>query len=301
MSALSALPLTLWSCIALSQDPLVRECESTATSDTDHAACSRLEQCISNCGGDESCVSSCTTPGRNAGVPPPPPRVRTTDVPEPLPLPANGKSKDHNALCKELYDFRDHQLFKLWVAEQSKYTAKTEGSAALVKIRNDTEHLMDNTWWAKSSGATIAIEIKGIADATTDVIGIFVPEEAPLVHRAEKIAQRLTEGVGVLVTYAEENAKAASIDAGMTLFARYGGQLASATRLLYDSAQYAKTKEEAQAYRDVVQDQVQRINQTLMKLDEQRTDAVRKGDAYQQIVRSIDLFCSSTGPSSPPP
>lgn len=181
----------------------------------------------------------------------------------------------------------------------------TEGSDYQAKLRSDTATLMDDDWWAGSTGATVAVEIKGFTDLVNDAISIFVPEGqmaqmgASVLHHAPEIARTVT-GVGVLVTYTKENAKAASIQGGAELFARYGGPIGTSTKLLLDAADYAKNKKEAEEYRETVQDQVRRINETLKTLDEKRKASVQNMDAYQEIVTGIDMMCATASIAGPP-
>ena len=94
-------------------------------------------------------------------------------------------------------------------------------------------------------------------------------------------------------TYSKENADAAAKQAGAEVFAKYGGQVGSITKLLLDTADYAKTKDNAEQYRETVQAQVRQINETLKTLDDKRKAAVEKMDAYQQIVSGIDMLCAN--------
>lgn len=292
---LLVLTLTLWTPAVLAQNAAqIRECEDSASTDEDRAGCARLAQCASQCGSDDACMLTCTAPGRGADIsllPAPPQRQ---SVPPRVPRSDNKPDlRDRTALCKQLYDFRDHRLFDLWEKEQRKYAIFTAGSEAQVKLRDATEQLMDKEWWAGSTGAAVAVEIKGYTDIVGDVVAFFVPAEQVVVHGAEEIARTVT-GVGVLATYVNENAKAAALQGNRELVARYGGSIGSATKLLLDTADYAKNKKDAADYEDIVQDQVRRINQTLRMLDDRRKAAVEHADAYQQIVQGIDRLCASS-------
>ena len=157
---------------------------------------------------------------------------------------------------------------------------------------------MDDEWWAGSTGGDVATEIKGFTDVVNDTIGIFVPEAEVAqigtsgIHNAHEIADGVTS-LGVLETYSKENADAAAKQAGAEVFAKYGGQVGSITKLLLDTADYAKTKDNAEQYRETVQAQVRQINETLKTLDDKRKAAVEKMDAYQQIVSGIDMLCAN--------
>ena len=71
-----------------------------------------------------------------------------------------------------------------------------------------------------------------------------------------------------------------------------GGQVGSGVKLLSDVEDYAQKKQDAQEYRDVVQLQVRKINDTLRSLDEKRKAAVRNMDGYRDIVEAIDMLCA---------
>jgi hypothetical protein len=61
--------LTLGAPIVLAQnESQIKECESSATTEEDRAGCARLAQCASQCGGDDSCMLTCTAPGRGAEI-----------------------------------------------------------------------------------------------------------------------------------------------------------------------------------------------------------------------------------------
>jgi hypothetical protein len=276
--------------VAVAQDAMVKECEATATSNNDRAACARLAQCASQCGSDDSCLLECTKPGRGATIP-------STVLPTPSqsvaePAGRTDKPRDRTELCKQLYDFRDHRLFRLWETEQKKYDFFTASSDTGVKLREETAHLMDKEWWAGSTGAAAAVEIKFFSDLVGDAVALFVPAEQQVIHRAEEIARTVT-GIGVITTYAKENAEAAAKQGWTEIFARYGGPIGSARKLLLDTAEYAKNKKDAAVYEDIAQDQVRQINNTSKMLDDKRKTAIEHADAYQQIVQGIDRLCAS--------
>jgi hypothetical protein len=258
------------------------------------AACSASCNSIINDGeAYTACVQKCIVPADAAA------KVKSSDKD------SSEKKNAKGDLCKEAGDFRDHQLFQLWDTEEKKYEIFTDGSNQQVALRDKTAKLMDDEWWAGSTGADAAIEIKAFTDVVNDAIGIFVPEAeaaqigTSAIHHAREIADGVTS-IGVLETYAKDNADAAEKQAGTEIFAKYGGPIGSATKLLIDTADYAKTKDSAEQYRQTVQDQVRKINETLKSLDEKRKAAVDKMDAYQQIVTGIDMMCANKT-SSPAP
>jgi hypothetical protein len=199
-------------------------------------------------------------------------------------------------LCQQARVFRDQKLYSLWDAQQRKYAVLTDGSASLVKLRHETATLLDHETWVGSTGASVAIEIKGYTDALNDIIGLFVPETqimSEAFHHADEIARSVT-AIGVLVTYAKDDANAAAHQTLGELWAQYGGQIGAATRLLADAEQYAAQKRDAREYEHTVQSQVQKINDTLRMLDSKRREAVQKMDGYQEVVESIDMICANS-------
>jgi hypothetical protein len=211
------------------------------------------------------------------------------------PSAAKRNENDKRGLCIQAGEFRDHQLFHLWDTQQKKYTVFTEGSKQMASIRSKTTNLLDDDWWAGSTGAAVAIEIKGFSDMVNDTLSLFIPEGQLLagsIHHAAEIAKGVTV-VGDLVTYTKENAEAAAKQNAGEVFAQYSGQLGATTKLLIDAAAYAKTKKDQEDYRDEVQAQVRRINQNLRELDSKRKQAMQRMDAYQEIVRGIDLICAN--------
>jgi len=260
---------------------------------TFRATCLRAAQCASSCSSlandadsFTACIQKCALPEDNSAW-------KHESSKE-----KKAKADDKGDLCKQATEFRDHQLFQLWDTEQRKYVIFTEGSKEQKKLRDETATLMDDNWWAGSTGAGVAIEIKGFTDAVNDAIGLFVPEGEAVqigisqIHHAGEIATALT-GIGVLETYTKENAEAAAKQAAAEVFAKYGGQIGSGTKLLLDTAEYAKEKNDAEEYRDTVQAQVRRINETLRTLDDKRKAAVEQMDAYQEIVKGIDMLCAN--------
>jgi hypothetical protein len=55
----------------------------------------------------------------------------------------------------------------------AQYQIKKNGLASIPKIKGD---LLDDTWWARSSGAELAIEVKAMANLLTDIFGAVSPE-----------------------------------------------------------------------------------------------------------------------------
>jgi hypothetical protein len=302
---LSLMTLLIWIPICPAQDiDMTKVCEEAANSSGLDAAgkanlnatCVQAAACSASCNriiddGDAftACIQKCVLPDGDA------PKIKPSNADSDKKKDAKDDKGD---LCAQAADFRDHQLFNLWDTEQKKYAIFTEGSNAQVKIRDDTAKLMDDEWWAGSIGAEVAVEIKGFADVVNDTIGLFVPEGQAIqmgtstIHHAREIANGVT-GIGVLETYTKENAEAAAKQAGAEVFAKYGGQVGAGTKLLLDTAEYAKNKKDAENYRETVQAQVRRINETLRTLDDKRKAAVEKMDAYQEIVNGIDMLCAN--------
>jgi hypothetical protein len=289
-------------CFAQTTVDMTKVCEGVASSSGQpdaesvaniRATCLRAVQCASSCNsfGDDvesftECIQKCAFPeDENAAK-----------------LNPAKQSKDDEGekgnLCKQAGEFRDHQLFQLWDTEQRKYAIFTKGGSAQVTLRDNTRRLLDDEWWAGSTGSEVAIAIKGFADVFSDSVSLFVPEGEAIqigtdaIHHAREIADGVTV-IGELVTYAKENAEAAAKQATVEVFAKYGGQLGSGTKLLLDTAEYANRKKDAEEYREIVQGQVRRINETLKGLDEKRKAAVEKMEAYQEVVSGIDMICAS--------
>jgi hypothetical protein len=264
--------------------------------------CKRLRPCAKRCiaydgQAASSCVAQCLLPN-SAGAGP----LANDTTPSDQILAPKISKKDTRSLCSQARDFRDHQLFRQWDIEQNKYVILTDGGKKLVALRNQTSDLLDDEWWAGSTGSSVAIEIKGFADMVNDTMALFVPESALVagtIHRAIEIAKGVTV-VGDLVTYTKENAEAAAKQNVSEVFAQYGGPIGAGTKLLLDAAGYAKSKKDDEDYRETVQMQVRRINQDLKDLDAKRKRAVQQMDAYQEVVRSIDIICANDAPKSIP-
>lgn len=299
---LYAMVLLLWIPTCSAQDvDMTKVCEDAASSAGGDAAtqadlratCLQAAQCAASCNNVmndsdafTACIEKCTLPNGNAV-----PKPKSSDDAD-----SKKDAKDDKGdLCKQAGDFRDHELFQLWDTEQKKYAIFTEGSNTQVELRDKTAKLMDDDWWAGSTSADISVEIKGFTDIVNDTIGLFAPEAqigASTIHHAREIADGVTS-IGVLATYTKDNAEAAAKQAGAEVFAKYGGPVGSTTKLLMDTAEYAKTKKDAEQYREAVQAQVRRINETLKTLDEKRKAAIEKMDAYQEIVNGIDMMCAN--------
>jgi hypothetical protein len=257
--------------------------------------CEKLRLCANQCVAydgqvDSSCVAHCVLPnssGRGGSS--------TTNAKDTPPSAAKHNEKDKRGLCIQAGEFRDHQLFHLWDTQQKKYTVFTEGSKQMALIRSKTTDLLDDDWWAGSTAAAVAIEIRGFSDMVNDTLSLFIPEGQLLagsIHHAAEIAKGVTV-VGDLVTYTKENAEAAAKQNAGEVFAQYGGQIGATTKLLIDAAAYARTKKDQEDYREEVQMQVRRINQNLRDLESKRKQAVERMDAYQEIVRGIDMICAN--------
>jgi hypothetical protein len=235
-----------------------------------------------------ACVQACLRSGA-IGTP-------ITAAQSPSPRNAAPASKSGAQLCQQASDFRDHRLFQLWDTQQKKYALYAQGEKDQEALRLKATSLLDDEWWAGATGAQVAIEIKGFADVTSDIVQLFVPEgqlAGHSMHYAEAVARTVTS-VGVLESYAKDNARAAAGQAWSELGARYGGQLGSGAKLLMDAASYAQTKKDQEGYRETVQAQIRQINRTVLDLTEKKGQALQKMDGYQEIVHGIDMLCANS-------
>ena len=308
LMVLSCFSGMVWTPVCFGQDTvdMATVCEDAARStgqlDTEslatlRASCLRVARCASSCNSLAndadafmSCIQKCTLADTDSA-----PKHKSVEKKKDA---EKDETKDKGDLCKQAGEFRDHQLFQLWDTEQKKYSIFTEGSNAQVKLRDETAKLMDDDRWAGSTGVEVAVEIKAFTDVVNDTVGLFVPEGQAIqigtsaIHQAREIADGVTV-IGVLETYTKENAEAAAKQAWAEVFAKYGGQIGAGTKLLLDTAEYAKNKKDAQNYRETVQVQVRRINETLKSVDDKRKAAVEKMGAYQEIVNGIDMLCAN--------
>jgi hypothetical protein len=313
MHCVSVVCLTLTLCSssgAQTASEMARTCEAEAqemagslsaeAQSTFRTNCSRMDACGPRCDAlaaspDDmsACVQTCLRGATGTAA---------TTVRPPLPKNAVPATKSEAQLCQQARDFRDHRLFQLWDTQQKKYALYSQGEHDQEALRLKATSLLDDEWWAGATGAQVAIEIKGFADVTSDVLQLFVPEgqlAGHSMHYAEAVARTVTS-MGVLESYAKDNAQVAAGQAWSELGARYGGQLGSGAKLLMDAASYAQTKKDQEGYRETVQAQIRQINRTVLDLTEKKGQALQKMDGYQEIVRGIDMLCANSRQEAAP-
>lgn len=126
----------LGSAMALAQPPddMAAVCENAvnqSTTDAEtlatlRAGCAQIAQCSSKCNGlisDPNAFGSCVADCASLNDSPPNQHPSTTSVDAKPPDTGakdikDDKAANKDALCKQAADFRDHQLFQLWDAEQ---------------------------------------------------------------------------------------------------------------------------------------------------------------------------------------
>jgi hypothetical protein len=196
--------------------------------------------------------------------------------------------------CAQAIDYRDHGLLRQWDQAVNQYTIQAQGKASVEDIK---KKLLDDSWWATSSGPDIASEIKFACDSFNDLIGSIFPEGEiaqigkPVIHHAPEILRAFNAGEP-LVTLGKENADAAAKEAWQDVGKDILGQAGSAIGLMQDIESRAKTKNDWLELRATVQEQVESLDRTISSYDDKIRKAGEKLDALEEVVIAIDQACN---------
>jgi hypothetical protein len=205
--------------------------------------------------------------------------------------------------CTQLVEYRDHGLLQQWDHAMAQYDIQQQGKDSIEDIK---KKLLDDNWWATSSGPEIAAEIKYACDSLNDLIGAIFPEEQilkmskPIIHHAPEILRAVQAGAPI-VTYGKENAEAAAKEAWMDVGKDLMGQAGSAIGVMQDMEERTKTKGEWIDLRTTVQEQVDNLDRMISGYNEKLREAGKRLDAIEEVVIAIDQLCSQPSVSTPKP
>jgi hypothetical protein len=184
------------------------------------------------------------------------------------------------------------------------YAVEKEG----LKAQQDLKaQLLNDSWWATSSGPVVAARIKYYADELQDWVSVFLPAEAEL----NQAKQALLDGLklsGAVIKGAYQNSeslmdaiKGANDEAAKEL-AEIGkdklgqelgaGQVYSAYKIFKDQADFVETLDQAAEARNVVQDQIHKLDDQIAKARTRASIAAEKATALDALRQDVLQACT---------
>jgi len=282
------LTLIISSQVAVAQDAMVKECEATATSNNDRAACARLAQCASQCGSDDSCLLSCTTPGQGAGNPSIVPESRPSVTEPALKRDKKADRRDRTDLCKQLYDYRDNQLetaFNVALTKQDLFKDRKEKDLVLAK---DTLNLSNQEWLMGQQGAQIAIELKFFTDELSAFLKALAPE-AEVVDFIEHVGI----SIGIVRSAVENGAKKASEDGAKEALWVLSEELSPLVAMEHGVLTRAENERGVEESKAEIQRQVSAIVGTARNWHNKELEAQSAAESIAKIKQRITEYCSA--------
>jgi hypothetical protein len=190
---------------------------------------------------------------------------------------------------------------------QRQYQINKNGMASIQKIKDD---LLNDTWWARSSGPDVAREVKFLADGLTDIFGMISPEGEVVkgIQQLENVTpldQSSYDTVGQFGEYVDniktaferkENVDDATKKAAIESSKKFLKKTKYARIVPFlDFAQHleerAKTKEEGAEFKAEVQSQLQRLDTQLNVYQNQVNDAVKAMNAINALHDAVIGVC----------
>jgi hypothetical protein len=275
---------------ALAQDPnaaMVKECEATASSDDDRAACARLAQCASQCGGDDSCIFTCTAPSRVTRVPPFAQPVISR--PQVAPSPAKGQTDpgEKAANCKEALAYEANGLMQDFNHALSNVDLFKEAQVRDFTYARRTLNLMNEQWLIGETGAQIAIEVRFVTNEVNALLKVLVPGESTALDLIEKGGVTL----GILRSAVENGAKQASEDGAKEAFWVLGEEISPLVAIEHGFLDKAANEAAMEDYKAEVQTQVAVLVKSAKKWHDKEIEAQSKARAIADLQRQIETYC----------
>jgi hypothetical protein len=169
----------------------------------------------------------------------------------------------------------------------------------LTDLVNAKKQLMDDTWWATSSGPVVAAQIKVITDEIQDLGSALYPEEAKLKESQEKLIEMLSavgEGLRAAINHHDSAlvaikafTNAAALKVAEIESEKRGEKAAEQLKIgpaysiykaLKDETEYVKTLNEASETKNIVQEQITRLDKQIQQaqrqvsIDQERQKAI---------------------------
>lgn len=191
------------------------------------------------------------------------------------------------------------------------YEIKKEGIASIQKVKDD---LLDDTWWARSSGPDVAREVKFVADGLSDIFGMLSPGGAVVkgIQQIEDVTNnqeaiydtvgQVRQGVDLIKTAYDQKddvhkaTQKVAADLSMVLmkdFIRMKGY--GRVVPFIDFGQHleerAKTEKEGAEFKAEVESQLRKLDTQISVYQNQVNDAVQVMNAMNALHDTVIGVC----------
>jgi hypothetical protein len=191
------------------------------------------------------------------------------------------------------------------------YQIKKEGIALIQKVKDD---LLNDTWWARSSGPDVAREVKFVADGLNDIFGMLSPggEVVNGLKQIEDVSAnqeftntlvgRVGDGVNVIkgaydrkdnVYQAAEKVAADVSEIAMKEYIKNKayGRVLPFINFAEHLAERAKTQKEGAEFKVEVQSQLRKLDVQINIFQNQVNDAVKAMNAINALHDAVIGVC----------
>jgi len=217
-----------------------------------------------------------------------------------------GDGAGNAATCADAQKYRDGQLLKDFDTAMAQYDIYHQGKLRQEDIRASTVRLLDDSWWAGSTGGEIAVEVKHLADLFNGTFGYLYPEEYATQVFGKVVQSRLAlidksgQVAGGMATAVQQDAKSAAIQLWIECAKDLLGSAGSLAGMAQSAYEYHKTKDEMTAYKSTVQVQVRAINRRITTYEEKMKSSQEKANGITDLVQRIDAECGQLAQTPAP-
>jgi hypothetical protein len=185
----------------------------------------------------------------------------------------------------------------------NKYMIAKEGLKAQQALK---AQLLDDSWWAASEGPVVAAQIKYYTDEMQDWVAGLIPEEGALSSAQKALLAGLKVSAdSIKAAYDNsESIKGAVVAAAATAaqdltviqLEKIGedvglGPAYAGWKIIADQEEYLKTLNEAAESREIVQDQIHKIDAQIASAQNQASIAAEKVTALNALRQDVAVAC----------
>jgi hypothetical protein len=178
--------------------------------------------------------------------------------------------------------------------------------AGLQSLQDAKTQLLSDTWWARSSGPEVASQIKVLADEIQDMLSAINPAAAEMSAGKDALIKTLSVGAASIKAAYEnrQSVKDAAVAAAASAekelaeldlaeLAKIAGQTQaySAVKALRDYQERLQFAKDRSAFRDIVQDQIQKLDALIDRLMRQVSDDTEKITAINELHNAVMEAC----------
>jgi hypothetical protein len=226
--------------------------------------------------------------------------------------------------CKEAVKYVESPegLLGDWDRTMNQYLIYRDGTVNIQKVK---DNLLSDTWWARSTGADVAIELNTFCKLFEDVMGTLTPsgEAIDVAKQASidfglKVKERSVEIYRIiksrevnstvnlskfpasgtdapLVNTIKDITDRLAADAIKEAFKRKGmGQVSALLSILQDAEEYARVKKESADFKATVQARVRQLDDLMYEYHNDMTLQLERLEADEKIKDAVISACNST-------